>query len=128
MQMEHLIALIFVITSVVGSFMAPGASYAAMSDVTLVKPVSSVVLIDDCDQNAALTRDDSVPCQKTCSVPCTAGSAGFFLSPSNLLTFIRPAQNRFERTAENTFSGIVLAVDLSPPRRIFVATKIVCKI
>ncbi|MBU2360895.1 MAG: hypothetical protein KKB02_18500 [Alphaproteobacteria bacterium] len=118
MRMTHLIAFIFVIASVVGSFVAPGASYAATSDVTSVEPVSSVVLVDDCDQNAVMKRTDNMPCQKTCIVPCTAGSAGFFLSSSNLLTFIRPAQNRFERTAENTSSGIISAVDLSPPRLI----------
>ncbi len=119
MRMKYLIALIFVIATVVGAFVAPGTSYAVKSDVASVQSVSGVVLSDACDQNMALKQSDNLPCQEACIVPCAANSIGFFQTQSNLLTITKRAENRAERTAADALSGIISAVDLSPPRRIF---------
>lgn len=117
-RMKHLVALIFVIATAVGTITVPGTSYAVTSDVASVQSVSSVVISDACDENTALKQTDSMPCQDACVVPCAASSTGFFLTQSNTLTFIRPAENRVERTVVDALSGIISAVDLSPPRQI----------
>ncbi|MFZ3584094.1 hypothetical protein ACOI1H_18290 [Loktanella sp. DJP18] len=117
--MKHLIALIFVITTVVGAVVAPGASYAATSDMASFESVSSVDVIDACDQATALKRGDSAPCQEACTVPCPANAIGFSLTQSDLLTFIKPAENRVESTAADALSSFISAINPSPPRRIF---------
>lgn len=116
--MKHLVALILVIATAVGTITVPGTSYAVTSDVASVQSVSSVAISDACDENTALKRTDSMPCQEACVVPCAANSIGFSLMQSNMLTFIRAAENRVERTVVDALSGIISAVDLSPPRRI----------
>mgnify|MGYP005986657133 CR=1 FL=1 len=116
--MKHLTGLFIVIATIVGAFLAPGVGYAVNSDAVSVESVSSVVFNDACDQDTALERGDSLPCQEACIVPCAANSIGITLTQSRILTFMRLAENRVERTAADAFNDIVSAVDLSPPRRV----------